>query len=85
MTEMVDATHKGRRVLETVEPMQTIAALAKRAEELQTEINKVLDAFVAVDCRHCPGIPPGSLKNMRITRHLYGFCPCSWVRNEAGT
>jgi hypothetical protein len=76
---MTNTHHKGRRVLED-EP--TITMLAKRAAELQRDINAALDDLVASD-REATNLPAPVVKSLRTALHLYGFCPCRWVQNEA--
>jgi hypothetical protein len=61
----------------------TLAVLARRAEQLQAEIDEALSRIVAGDCKNCPGIPEAVLRGLRTARFCHGYCPCSWLRNEA--
>ena len=83
MTELTDATFKGKRVLNRVEPTQTIQALAKRAEALQRDIAAALNLLIEEDRESCPGVPGPVLKGLRTARFCHGYCPCSWVKDEA--
>jgi hypothetical protein len=64
-------------------PIPTIAALAKRAEALQHDINAALDDLVACDRESCPNLPEPVIKGLRTARHLHGFCACRWAQDEA--
>jgi hypothetical protein len=61
----------------------TLAALARRAEQLQAEIDAALSRTVAGDCKNCPGIPERVLRGLRTARFCHGYCACSWLRSEA--
>jgi hypothetical protein len=68
-----------------VEPEDRLAALAKRAVELQRDIDAALDELVASDRASCPKMSAPVIKSLRTAQHLYGFCACRWVRDEAAT
>jgi len=83
MTMAETRARDGRRILERTEPMATIQALAKRAEQLQRDIDEALDRIIEEDRQTCPGIPGPVLKGLRTARFCHGFCACSWLKNEA--
>jgi hypothetical protein len=62
-----------------------LVALARRAEQLQAEIDEALNRVVECDRKNCPGIPEAVLRGLRTARFCHGYCPCSWLRNEAET
>jgi hypothetical protein len=64
-------------------PIPTLAALARRAEQLRAEIDEALSRVVAGDLKNCPGVPEAVLRGLRTARFCHGYCPCSWLRNEA--
>jgi hypothetical protein len=68
-----------------IEPEGWLAALAKRAVELQRDIDAALDELVASDRAFCPKMSAPVIKSLRTAQHLYGFCACRWVRDEAAT
>jgi len=72
----------GRRILKTVDPMQTIAVLSARAADLQKEMKAVLDQLADIDAKNCPGVPVGVLRNLRTAKHYYGLCLCRWLQDE---
>ena len=82
MTMAETRARDGRRILKTVDPMETIAALSARAAELHSEMRAVLDQLVGIDVKQCPGVPSGVLRNLRTAKHYYGLCLCRWLQEE---
>jgi hypothetical protein len=81
MTELNSATHNGRRVLQRVEPEQTIARLYLEVRKLHERIQTVLDQYVQADCARC-NIPEGVLRGMRLAPFNHRNCLCAWLKDE---
>jgi hypothetical protein len=65
--------------------METIRALMAEIDALQDKIGAVLEGMVEVDCEACPGVPKDMLRTLRVVRHQFAWCPCSWLRRQAET
>src|SRR5215831_9911332 len=63
-------------------PIPTLAALARRAEQLRAGIDEALSRVVTGDLKNCPGAPEAVLRGPRMARFCHGYCTCSRVRNE---
>jgi hypothetical protein len=83
MTETDVAVRNGRRVLKTVEPMQTIERLNTKVRQLHEEIQTVLDGLVEADRLQCSSsIPAAVLRGLRLTPYHNRTCLCAWLRGE---
>jgi hypothetical protein len=83
MTETDVGAHNGRRVLRTVEPMQTIERLNTKIRQLHEEIRTVLDGLVEADRLQCSSsIPAAVLRGLRLTQYHYPTCLCAWLKAE---
>jgi hypothetical protein len=83
MTETEAAAHNGRRVLKTVEPMQTIERLNTKIRQLHEEIQTLLDSLVEADRQQCSSnIPAGVLRGLRLTPYHNRTCLCAWLKDQ---